>query len=398
MRARALLNSIAPAIAALRAAGVPLVGSGAIALGLGTLGSRPPRAGARAAGGLRRGPGSAAAPLGACAQAPRRPGRPGASDLGRRASPRRVRERARHARDAHRLGPRPGRERERLGGDRRDHLRRQRRARRPGRGAPARPAAGAPHRHRRPLRPRSARPGAQRLAEVTDHTMLETLELRPGRSTWGSGGMRSKVVAAEMARSGGVAVVIANGRSAGVVAAAAAGGPVGTRFSADPSPLSAYKLWVRYGKPVRGKVSVDAGALRAITAQGTSLLAVGVPEVDGSFAPGDTVEVAGPDGTAFAVGLRASSAAATRARRRGRYGRGRSGASRLSCSHMSATPPISPPAPARQHGHSLRSAARARCRARGDRPRIEAACRAIARPTADVPRPRRRQTRPSSTA
>ncbi len=158
-----------------------------------------------------------------------------------------------------------------------------------------------------------ARPGAQRLAEVTDHTMLETLELRPGRSTWGSGGMRSKVVAAEMARSGGVAVVIANGRSAGVVAAAAAGGPVGTRFSADPSPLSAYKLWVRYGKPVRGKVSVDAGALRAIRAKGTSLLAVGVTAVDGSFAPGDAVEVAGPDGTAFAVGIASLSAADARA-------------------------------------------------------------------------------------
>ena len=61
--------------------------------------------------------------------------------------------------------------------------------------------------------------------------------------------MRSKVVAAEMARSGGVAVVIADGRTPGVVAEAAAGRPVGTRFSAEPSPLSAYKLWVRYGKP-----------------------------------------------------------------------------------------------------------------------------------------------------
>ena len=60
-----------------------------------------------------------------------------------------------------------------------------------------------------------AKPGAQRLDDVTDHTMLQRLDLRRGATRWGSGGMRSKVVAAEMARSGGVAVVIAHGAHAG---------------------------------------------------------------------------------------------------------------------------------------------------------------------------------------
>jgi glutamate 5-kinase len=115
--------------------------------------------------------------------------------------------------------------------------------------------------------------------------------------------MRSKVVAAEMARAGGAGVVIASGRAPGVVAAAAAGEPVGTRFRAEPSPLPAYKLWVRYGKPVRGRLTVDGGALRAVRGQGTSLLPVGVTAVDGAFAAGDAVELAGPDGAPFAVGI-----------------------------------------------------------------------------------------------
>ena len=125
--------------------------------------------------------------------------------------------------------------------------------------------------------------------------------------------MRSKVVAAEMARSGGVAVVIADGRTPDVVTDASAGRPVGTRFSADPSPLSAYKLWVRYGKPVRGRVEVDAGADRAVSTKGTSLLAVGVTAVDGAFAAGDAIELTGPDGKAVAVGIASRSAGDVRA-------------------------------------------------------------------------------------
>ena len=51
----------------------------------------------------------------------------------------------------------------------------------------------------------------------------------------------------------------------GVVAAAVAGEPVGTRFGADQRPLSSFKLWIRYGKPVRGRLEVDAGARRALS-------------------------------------------------------------------------------------------------------------------------------------
>ncbi len=64
---------------------------------------------------------------------------------------------------------------------------------------------------------------------------------------------------------------------------------------------------------MRGRVEVDAGAARAVSTRGTSLLAVGVTGVDGGFAPGDAVELVGPDGTPIAVGIASRSAGDVRA-------------------------------------------------------------------------------------
>jgi glutamate 5-kinase len=155
------------------------------------------------------------------------------------------------------------------------------------------------------------RPDASAIAEVRDHRLLEGLELEAAGSSWGSGGMRSKLVAAEMASTGGVAAVIASGHRPGALLAAASGGSGGTRFRADPRPLSAYKLWVRYGKPVRGRLEVDEGARRAVVARGTSLLAVGLTAVEGSFAAGDAVEIR-HRGSPFAVGISRYAAAELR--------------------------------------------------------------------------------------
>jgi glutamate 5-kinase len=145
-------------------------------------------------------------------------------------------------------------------------------------------------------------PGAQHVAEVADHRLLADLEVGGKTSSWGSGGMRSKVVAAEMASAGGVAAVIASGHRAGALLAGAQGEPGGTRFRADPRPMPAYKLWVRYGKPVRGRLEVDDGARAAVVEKGTSLLAVGLRGVDGAFAAGDAVHIC-VDGSPFAVGI-----------------------------------------------------------------------------------------------
>jgi glutamate 5-kinase len=152
---------------------------------------------------------------------------------------------------------------------------------------------------------------ARLIEEVADHRLLDALEVGGGGSSWGSGGMRSKVVAAEMASTGGVTAVIASGRRPRSLIEAARGDGVGTRFRADPRPLPAYKLWIRYGKPVRGRLHVDAGAGAALAGRGTSLLAVGVVSVEGAFAAGDAVEIC-ESGEVVAIGLAGHSAAEQR--------------------------------------------------------------------------------------
>ncbi len=107
--------------------------------------------------------------------------------------------------------------------------------------------------------------------------------------------MRSKVVAAEMATAAGIPTVIAGGLEPGMIAAAAARpvgtGGGGTFFPAREGRYSSFKLWLKYAKPARGQVLVDAGAARALRDGGTSLLPVGVVEVAGAFEAGDAVDI-----------------------------------------------------------------------------------------------------------
>jgi glutamate 5-kinase len=134
-------------------------------------------------------------------------------------------------------------------------------------------------------------PEARLIERVEDFGALEGMQIGHETSPLGSGGMRSKVVAAEMATAAGIPTVIASGLAPGAIAAACAGRPIGTIFAAQSSRYSSFKLWLKYAKPVRGQVSVDAGAARALREGGTSLLPVGVVEVAGSFDAGDAVEV-----------------------------------------------------------------------------------------------------------
>ena len=149
-------------------------------------------------------------------------------------------------------------------------------------------------------------PGAELVREVHDRALLAELDLdAASASGLGSGGMRSKVVAASMAAGGGVACVIASGAQPGTIARAVAGRAVGTRFTAARRPVSAWKLWLRYGKPPAGRVFVDAGARTALLlARGASLLPVGVKRVEGSFRAGDAVRVCTLDGERVRDGRR----------------------------------------------------------------------------------------------
>jgi glutamate 5-kinase len=126
----------------------------------------------------------------------------------------------------------------------------------------------------------------------------------------GKGGMESKVAAAELAAGAGIPSVIASGTEP--LPAVLAGG--GTRFAAAETGESAFKLWLRFGKRVTGRLIVDDGAQRAVRRRGSSLLAVGVVRCEGSVRPGDGVELCGLDGTPFGRGISSLDASELEAR------------------------------------------------------------------------------------
>jgi glutamate 5-kinase len=144
--------------------------------------------------------------------------------------------------------------------------------------------------------------GATRVTEVTDFSALAGLEIGDRTSAFGSGGMRSKVAAAEMASEAGIPSVICDGTRPGSLSAAAAGEAVGTRFAAQAGKASSFKLWLKYAKPARGRVMVDEGAARVLRERGSSLLPVGITAVEGEFEAGDAVEVA-IDGSVLGKGI-----------------------------------------------------------------------------------------------
>jgi glutamate 5-kinase len=119
----------------------------------------------------------------------------------------------------------------------------------------------------------------------------------------GKGGMVSKVAAARLAAAAGVTTVIASGLADEVLVPIVAGERRGTRFAGAAAGANAFKLWLRYAKPVAARVVVDDGARAAIVEQGRSLLAVGIVDCAGTFAAGDAVELAAADESVFAKGL-----------------------------------------------------------------------------------------------
>jgi glutamate 5-kinase len=134
-------------------------------------------------------------------------------------------------------------------------------------------------------------PGAALVERVDDPAQLDELEITQSTSAHGSGGMRSKVVAADMATAAGIETVICSGVREGVLERVLDGEREGTLFVARPGRYSSFKLWLRYAKPSRGIIAVDPGAARALRDGGTSLLPVGIVEVRGEFAEGDAVDV-----------------------------------------------------------------------------------------------------------
>ena len=121
--------------------------------------------------------------------------------------------------------------------------------------------------------------------------------------TLGRGGMVTKLQAARLAARSGCNTVIAGGRNENILHAIAAGNDGGTLLAADQKPLAARKQWLVGHLQVKGQLVLDAGAVKVLTEQGRSLLAVGVSRVIGTFTRGELVSCVDSDGTEIARGL-----------------------------------------------------------------------------------------------
>ncbi|WP_314619383.1 glutamate 5-kinase [uncultured Selenomonas sp.] len=110
-------------------------------------------------------------------------------------------------------------------------------------------------------------------------------------SSFGTGGMATKIEAAKIAVNAGATFVIAPSARNDVISAVLAGEPVGTVFSAKEAHLRQRKSWLAFGKRIAGDVVVDEGCEAAMRAHGSSLLAAGIVAVEGDFAAGTTVRV-----------------------------------------------------------------------------------------------------------
>ncbi|WP_394240492.1 glutamate 5-kinase [Vibrio astriarenae] len=146
-------------------------------------------------------------------------------------------------------------------------------------------------------------PNAELIKEVK--TIDDTLRKIAGGSgtNLGTGGMATKLQAADVARRAGIEVIIAAGSAPNVVFDSLSDNPQGTRFLPCEEALENRKRWILAGPSITGDIVVDQGAINALNKSGSSLLAKGVTSVKGTFSRGDVARVISTHGELIAKGI-----------------------------------------------------------------------------------------------
>ena len=124
-----------------------------------------------------------------------------------------------------------------------------------------------------------------------------------GKSAWGTGGIVAKLDAVRLVVEAGELAVIAHGREADVLTRLLAGEKLGTVFVPAPRKLDSRQRWIALTKRPAGTVTIDDGAVSAVTQKGKSLLAGGIVEVTGRFERGEVLMVRDAAGKEIARGL-----------------------------------------------------------------------------------------------
>lgn len=150
-------------------------------------------------------------------------------------------------------------------------------------------------------------PQAELIKEVK--TIDDTLRKIAGGSgtALGTGGMATKLQAADIARRAGIEVIIAAGSAPDVIFDSLSTEPQGTRFLPCNEALENRKRWILAGPAASGDMLIDDGAVNAVIGKGSSLLAKGVLKVSGEFSRGDVVRINNQGGKLIARGISAYS-------------------------------------------------------------------------------------------
>ncbi|MFC1935350.1 glutamate 5-kinase [Chloroflexota bacterium] len=147
-------------------------------------------------------------------------------------------------------------------------------------------------------------PDAQLISRVdrVDQTITE-LARSEERHPWSRGGMATKLEAARLATSWGVATIIVGGREPDALMDVVAGKERGTFFAPSASKMESRRRWLLSGLSTRGEIRVDSGAALALRSQHRSLLPAGVQEVRGDFNRHDVVLIVDGQGQRIACGV-----------------------------------------------------------------------------------------------
>jgi glutamate 5-kinase len=152
--------------------------------------------------------------------------------------------------------------------------------------------------------PRS-NPDAQPIISIDRLADIQALKAGAGGqgSAWGTGGMLTKLEAAQIATAAGVRTVITDGRQPQNIVTALAGKEIGTQFAPSPHPGRARKRWIAAGLAPTGRLYLDQGASRAILRGGKSLLPAGITHIEGDFEAQDAVVLCNATGEDIARGI-----------------------------------------------------------------------------------------------
>lgn len=145
-------------------------------------------------------------------------------------------------------------------------------------------------------------PNAKLITEIeTIDTALKAIA-GDSISGLGTGGMGTKLQAAEIAGKAGIEVIIAAGSRPNVILDVAKNVAVGTRFMPKKTPLEHRKYWL-FGAPPAGSILLDDGAVNAILNQGRSILPKGIIEVKNNFSRGEAIDICNQQGVSIARGV-----------------------------------------------------------------------------------------------